>query len=151
MVDDEVRASGRPRGRVRPGPASFWLALRAAPRAANGRRPSRPGGAGTRSARSDSSGRRRPTSGGLPVGPGRAGGDTASARPRQSAASTVEAAAPVTVFILLVERAGVDDRLGVAVAAQNDEQVRYHGRLSLLVEIDDLLPAEFLESHLHHA
>ena len=50
----------------------------------------------------------------------------------------------------VVERAGVDDWLGVAIAAEDDEEIRYHRCLALVVELDDLLPREMLEGHLHH-
>src|SRR4029453_3613331 len=40
---------------------------------------------------------------------------------------------------LLVEGAGVDDRLGVALAPQDDHQVRHHRRAPLVVEVHDLL------------
>jgi hypothetical protein len=39
----------------------------------------------------------------------------------------------------LVEGAGVDDRLGVALAAENDHEVRDHRRAPFVVELDDLL------------
>src|SRR4051812_46004916 len=51
---------------------------------------------------------------------------------------------------LLVERAGVDDGLGVAFAAQHDHQVRDHRRLALVVELDDALLGEELERVLDH-
>ena len=40
---------------------------------------------------------------------------------------------------LWIERARVDHRLGVTVAAQDDQQVRHHGRPPLVVELDDLV------------
>ena len=50
----------------------------------------------------------------------------------------------------VVERAGVDDWLGMAIAAEDDQEIGHHGRLALVVELDDLLPREMLEGHLHH-
>ena len=52
---------------------------------------------------------------------------------------------------LLVERAGVDDGLRVALAAQDDHQVRDHRRAALVVELDDVLLRQHVERHLDHA
>src|SRR6185503_609457 len=51
----------------------------------------------------------------------------------------------------LIDGAGVDDRLRRPLAAEDDEQVRDHLRLALLVELDDAVLREALERHLHHA
>src|SRR5260221_12684243 len=51
----------------------------------------------------------------------------------------------------LVERAGVADLLGGLLAAQDDEQVRDHRGLALLVQLDDVLVLEPLQGQLHHA
>src|SRR6185312_13333723 len=57
----------------------------------------------------------------------------------------------VAVPASLVEGAGVDDLLGRLLAAQHDEQVGDHGRLALLIEVDDALVLEPLEGQLDHA
>src|SRR5687767_5195159 len=46
---------------------------------------------------------------------------------------------------LLVERAGVDDGLGLALAAQDDHKVRDHRRLALVVELDHALLGQHLQ------
>ena len=46
--------------------------------------------------------------------------------------------------------AGVDHRLGRALAAQHDEQVAHHRGLALGVELDDAALRELLERHLDH-
>src|SRR5687768_17812347 len=43
---------------------------------------------------------------------------------------------------LLVEGAGIDDRLGVALRAEHHHQVRDHRRTALVVELDDILRSE---------
>ena len=53
--------------------------------------------------------------------------------------------------LLLVQRARVDDGLGIAVAAQHHQQIAHHAGLALLVELDDMLGAQQLERHLDHA
>jgi hypothetical protein len=45
----------------------------------------------------------------------------------------------------LVQRAGVDDRLGRLLAAQNDEQVGDHRGLALLVQLDDAFGVQPLQ------
>src|SRR5687768_16998242 len=52
---------------------------------------------------------------------------------------------------LLVNRAGVDHRLRVAIAAQHHQQVADHCRLPLFVELDDRLRRQHVERHFHHA
>jgi benzoate membrane transport protein len=52
---------------------------------------------------------------------------------------------------LLVERAGVHDLLGGLLAAQHHEQVRDHGCLALLVQLDDALVVQPLQRELDHA
>ena len=51
----------------------------------------------------------------------------------------------------VVERACIDDRLGLAVGAQHDEQVGDYGRLALVGELDDLPLGQALECALDHA
>jgi hypothetical protein len=40
---------------------------------------------------------------------------------------------------VLVEGAGVDDRLGIAITAEDDHQVGDHGRLPFIVEVDHVV------------
>src|SRR5206468_9122843 len=77
--------------------------------------------AGTRSGRSGCAGRRLPSAERHRESLGRFAGGTAYGRPRQ----------------LLIDSAGVDDRLGGLVPAQHDEEVTHHGGFPLVVEGDD--------------
>ncbi|NJN64728.1 MAG: tetratricopeptide repeat protein, partial [Acidobacteria bacterium] len=50
-----------------------------------------------------------------------------------------------------VQRAGVHDRMHLALAAEHDEQVAHHRRLALFIELEDAAVGEQLERMLHHA
>ncbi len=52
---------------------------------------------------------------------------------------------------LLVERSGIDDRLCAPVAAEHDQEVRDHGRFTLLVELDNVFCRQAAKRHLDHA
>ena len=51
----------------------------------------------------------------------------------------------------LIQRPGIDDRLGVLAGAEHDKQVGDHGRLALFVEVDHIGLVELVESHFDHA
>ena len=51
----------------------------------------------------------------------------------------------------LIQGAGVDDGLGILVAAEDNQKIGDHCGLPLLVQIHSALFAEALQSHLHHA
>ena len=113
--------------------------------------------AGTRSGRSRSAARPPPSARWLRAGQGRSSAGMACARPtdRRGASAWTSvlpartSASPASPPAgrrapwwirprLLVERPGVDDRLGPALTAQDDQEVRDHRRLLLLVELDDV-------------
>src|SRR5262245_10035036 len=50
-----------------------------------------------------------------------------------------------------VERAGVDHRVDLGLAAEDDHQVAHHRRPAVLVELDDALVGQVGQSHLDHA
>src|SRR5215469_15525536 len=99
-----------------------------------------PGAAGARSGRWCCAARRRPSGRGRRGPRGRAGAGSSYAR--------LPCGGQVS---LLIERAGVDHRLRGLVAAQNDKHVADHGRLALLVELDDAVDGEPGQSRLDHA
>lgn len=51
----------------------------------------------------------------------------------------------------LVETAGVDNGLGIPIAAQHHQKVGYHGCLAFLVQCYDLFFGEAFQGHFHHA
>src|SRR5688572_29478398 len=53
--------------------------------------------------------------------------------------------------VLLMNGAGVDDRLRGLLTAEHNEEVAHHGSLALLVQLHDALVREHFEGHLHHA
>ena len=63
----------------------------------------------------------------------------------------VHGSLPKSSAAQLIQAAGVDDGLGIVVAAQHHEQVRDHGRLALLVELDRALFRQTLKRHFDHA
>lgn len=50
-----------------------------------------------------------------------------------------------------VQRSSIDDRLGMAVTAKDNQQIGDHLRLAFIVKLNDLLLGELIECLLHHA
>ena len=50
-----------------------------------------------------------------------------------------------------MQAAGIDHRLGVAIATEHDKQVRYHHRPPLRIQIDDARRGELFQRHVDHA
>jgi hypothetical protein len=50
-----------------------------------------------------------------------------------------------------IKASAIDYRLSVSVAAEDNQQVADHGRLSLLIKVNDVVLAEFVEGHLDHS
>ena len=63
----------------------------------------------------------------------------------------VHGSLPKSSVARLIQAAGVDDGLGVVVAAEHHQQVRDHGRLAFLVELDRALFRQTLKRHFDHA
>src|SRR5687768_15070111 len=97
-----------------------WLPHPAGARAAGARRGAARLAARTRSARSGCADRRSPSAAPLRAPPRRCGEERTYGLPRSTG--------------LLMDRAGVDDRLRPALAAEHDEQVAHHRRFPLLIE-----------------
>ena len=53
-------------------------------------------------------------------------------------------------FCLMVQRSCVYDRLCRLIATEYHEQIRYHSRLLVVVEVYDIFARKFVECHLHH-
>src|SRR3546814_3466766 len=70
---------------------------------------------------------------------------------RLDSANTMAARLTSPTVASSVQRAGVDDRLRCAVAAQHHEQVADHDGLALLVALDHAVLLQLVERHLDHA
>lgn len=51
---------------------------------------------------------------------------------------------------LLIEGAGIDNRLSLLIATEDNQEVGYHCSLLLVVEFEYILLREFVKSDLHH-
>src|SRR3546814_19449870 len=70
---------------------------------------------------------------------------------RLDSANTMAARLTSPTVASSVQRAGVDDRLRCAVAAQPHEQVADHAGLALLLELDHAVLLQLVERPLDHA
>ena len=57
---------------------------------------------------------------------------------------------PPCLSSLLVQRSGIHDRLRLFVGTEHHQQISYHRRFLIFVEIDHLFGGQPIERHLHH-